>query len=615
VVIQVFPAAGGPLGITSAPDGNLWFTESVDDRVSRMSTAGVVVGSTEITGASPGLGELTTGPDGNIWFVQTDTDEVGRITPAGVRLPDIPLPGAANDPIDLAAGPDSHVWVAAAESIFRISAAGVVVNQFAIPGLDPFAESIAAGPDGAMYFTQPGDNEIGRITPSGGGAQAPLPTPDSDPLAITAGPDGAMWFTESGVNRIGRVTVSGAITEFPIPTPDSGPEGIAPGPDGNLWFTETGANQIGRITPSGAITEFGGLAPDAEPSGITAGPDGRIWFTELGADRIGRVTLDPPGVTTGAATGITTTAATLTGSVDPNAAATSYHFEYGLTTAYGSSTTVQDGGSGDEPVAVSAALSGLRPDTTYHFRLVATSPIGTTFGADATFTTVSPSAPPPPPPAPPAPVTGPPVVVAGQVLDVRATRVTLTGTVNPNGLATQYRAECRRGSGATRQTPPSDIGADTAAHSVRVTVTSLRPDTGYRCRLVAANAAGVGTGEFERLTTHARFRLLFADRFVTVPANEPVSLRYRSTLPARIVAQLERRSTATAAQTIRRRARRGVNHLRIPALTAGRYALTVRARARDGQRTSARLTIVAVGPPGACPAAARGTRIAAAAAC
>src|SRR5262252_5357452 len=63
----------------------------------------------------------------------------------------------------------------------------------------------------------------------------PLPTHGSGPTHITAGPDGAMWFTEPGINKIGRITTAGDLTEFPIPTPDAKPYGISAGPDGNLW--------------------------------------------------------------------------------------------------------------------------------------------------------------------------------------------------------------------------------------------------------------------------------------------------------------------------------------------------------------------------------------------
>lgn len=97
----------------------------------------------------------------------------------------------------------------------------------------------------------------------------------------------------------------------------------------------------------------------------------------------------PPTVTTGSATGITSTAATIAGTINPNGVSTTYHFEYGTTTSYGTHAPSPDGsaGSGTTATLVSANLSGLTASTTYHYRLVAANSAGTTNGSDATFTT------------------------------------------------------------------------------------------------------------------------------------------------------------------------------------------------------------------------------------
>ena len=72
--------------------------------------------------------------------------------------------------------------------------------------------------------------------------------------------------------------------------------------------------------------------------------------------------------------------ATLNGTVNANGRPTTYYFEYGKTTSYGTKTAVQSGGSGTSPVAVSASITGLQTGQTYHFRLVATSDAGTSAG-------------------------------------------------------------------------------------------------------------------------------------------------------------------------------------------------------------------------------------------
>jgi hypothetical protein len=97
----------------------------------------------------------------------------------------------------------------------------------------------------------------------------------------------------------------------------------------------------------------------------------------------------PPIITTSAATGIGSGAATLNGTVNPQGPVAEYRFEYGLTTAYGSKAPVPDGkvGPGSTALGVSKAISGLLPGTTYHYRLVAGHSGGTTNGSDVTFTT------------------------------------------------------------------------------------------------------------------------------------------------------------------------------------------------------------------------------------
>jgi hypothetical protein len=95
----------------------------------------------------------------------------------------------------------------------------------------------------------------------------------------------------------------------------------------------------------------------------------------------------PPAVTNSSPSDLSQSGATLTGTVNPNGQSTTYHFEYGTTPAYGTQTSPANVGSGSTPVGVHQAVFGLTPNTTYHYRLVATSSAGTTNGTDQTFTT------------------------------------------------------------------------------------------------------------------------------------------------------------------------------------------------------------------------------------
>jgi hypothetical protein len=98
----------------------------------------------------------------------------------------------------------------------------------------------------------------------------------------------------------------------------------------------------------------------------------------------------PPSVVTEAATGIQESQATLHGSVNPNGLDTHYHFQYGTTTAYGSTTPEVDAGKGTSPVAESASISNLEPGATYHFRILASNADGTSYGNDLSFRVLTP---------------------------------------------------------------------------------------------------------------------------------------------------------------------------------------------------------------------------------
>ncbi len=97
----------------------------------------------------------------------------------------------------------------------------------------------------------------------------------------------------------------------------------------------------------------------------------------------------PSVATTGAATGISETEATVHGAVSPEGVETKYYFEYGTTESYGSKTAEASAGAGKSGVEVSKTIAGLSPGTKYYYRIVATNADGTAYGADQTFATTS----------------------------------------------------------------------------------------------------------------------------------------------------------------------------------------------------------------------------------
>jgi hypothetical protein len=96
----------------------------------------------------------------------------------------------------------------------------------------------------------------------------------------------------------------------------------------------------------------------------------------------------PPAASTGTASGVSATGATLVGVVDPRGLETSYVFEVGTDTSYAGAKLYGNAGSSTGEVPVTVSLQYLVPGTTYHYRLVARSFDGTSYGQDKTFTTL-----------------------------------------------------------------------------------------------------------------------------------------------------------------------------------------------------------------------------------
>ncbi len=197
-----------------------------------------------------------------------------------------------------------------------------------------------------------------------------------------------------------------------------------------------------------------------------------------------------PSATTEAATSVLETTATLKGQVNPNGAETKYQFEYGTTTSYGSlaPATAESIGSGTTNVAVSKAISGLKGNTTYHFRVSATNASGATVGVDKTFTTPK-----------------LPTATTEAASGVKEKEATLKGSVNPNGNATTYQFEYGPTTSYGTKVPLSaeSVGSGTTAVAVSKAISGLTEGATYHYRVVATNAAGTVNGADKTLkTTH-----------------------------------------------------------------------------------------------------------------
>jgi virginiamycin B lyase len=161
-------ANSGPYGIATAPDLNLYYTESSVDKIGRI--ANLFNAQSEIT-LTPGTVPegIVRGPDGNLWFAENGPSKIGRLSPSSFS----------------------------------------VTGEF--PTLTPNAEPTAmvVGLDGALWFTENGLDRIGSITTGGTVTEFASPVTGLGLNGIAVARDGSLWFCEPGTGlnpgRIGKL--------------------------------------------------------------------------------------------------------------------------------------------------------------------------------------------------------------------------------------------------------------------------------------------------------------------------------------------------------------------------------------------------------------------------
>jgi len=237
------------IGITSGPDGNIWFTEDAG-KVSKITPAGVI---TEFpVGLNEQPLEITPGPDGRLWFSDYTFGKVGAITTAGV-VSLYTLPATSSFPTGISKGSDGNIWVCARGGnghIDRITPVGVV-TEFPIPGGEA-CDSLVLGPDGNVYFGPNGSTNgthIGRVTPGGAfsfiqtGANGAVGSPNS----LVVGKDGLIYFAIPGNPKtLGRITVGGTESEFSLGATNAW--SLATGSDGFLYVADGAAHTIVKVS-------------------------------------------------------------------------------------------------------------------------------------------------------------------------------------------------------------------------------------------------------------------------------------------------------------------------------------------------------------------------------
>jgi len=242
---------------------------------------------------------------------------------------------------------------------------------------------------------------------------------------------------------------------------------------------DTTMNITANITGLSSATLYHFRIKGINSDGTTYGYD--TTFTTLNPS------VSPPTVTTTYTSNISTGHAIMHGMVNANGSSTTTHFDYGISSSYGS--TISSGtvsGSANTPIA--ATIIGLSTATLYHYRAVGTNAGGTSYGADSIFYTNDTV----------------PTVVTLNATNVSSTGATLNGTINPNGLitSTSFEYGLTTGYGSTVVGVPPTVSG-TSTQNVTYILTGLQPGTTYHYRAKGVNALGTGYGFDKTFTTSA----------------------------------------------------------------------------------------------------------------
>ncbi|HEY1596288.1 MAG TPA: choice-of-anchor Q domain-containing protein [Thermoleophilaceae bacterium] len=189
-------------------------------------------------------------------------------------------------------------------------------------------------------------------------------------------------------------TAAGVAGNCPHPITSAG-NNIEDTSPSQCGFAAAGLNPLlGPLQDNGGPTPTQALLPGSPAINAGAGT-GCPGTDQRGVARpqgaacdIGAYEVAPPSAVTGSASAIKATSAMLGGSAaNPDAVGASVVFQFGKTTSYGASSAAQSLGAGAGGTGVAATITGLKRNTTYHFREVVSNPDGTSAGADKTFKT------------------------------------------------------------------------------------------------------------------------------------------------------------------------------------------------------------------------------------
>lgn len=238
------------------------------------------------------------GPDGALWFTEQMTNKLGRLDPNTGEFREYPLDEGKNSgPHGLVADGDGNIWFTANFGVGKLDPRTGKVTEYKMPSEkadDP--HTAAFDGHGNLWFTVQGGNMVGRLDPKTGKiVLKEAPTESALPYGIQINSKGVPIFCELGTNKMASIDpVTLKITEYGLPE-SARPRRLAIAQDDTVYFTDFKSGHLGRLNTTTGVVEIytspGGA--ESNPYGITITPDGMVWYSESGVKPNTIIRFDP----------------------------------------------------------------------------------------------------------------------------------------------------------------------------------------------------------------------------------------------------------------------------------------------------------------------------------
>ena len=238
-------------------------------------------------------------PDGALWFTEQLANKLGRLDPATGQIKEFPLKTADSGPHGLVSDHEGDIWFTANFKgyIGKLNPKTGDITEYRMP------DSRASDPhtpvfdeNGILWFTVQNSNFVGRLDPQSGEVKLQqVPTPDALPYGMAVTHKGVPYFCEFGSNKLASVDhKTMAITEYHLPR-GARPRRLAVAPDDTIYYSDYARGYLGHFDPAMKKVEEwpspGGTS--SHPYGIAITQDGTVWYAETGLHPNNLISFNP----------------------------------------------------------------------------------------------------------------------------------------------------------------------------------------------------------------------------------------------------------------------------------------------------------------------------------